>query len=235
MSYKPQKNRTYKLKLAVMKKINVMIVEDQVIFRSGLKLLLADIPELQVIDEAANGKQFLDIIKTTLPDVVLMDIKMSVMDGIEATKAAMKLYPELKVLVISMFGEEEYLVRMLECGIRGFLLKNANEDELKKAILMVNEGKNYFSHELLPALANSFMKKKNYNDEKQSITGKLTKRELEILNYICKGYTNKEIAEACFISHRTAGGHRANLLEKTGCKNTAELVGFGLKYNLISS
>ena len=216
-----------------MRKINIVIVEDQVIFRSGLKLLLGDIPEVQVVDEASNGVEFLEVLKNTMPDVVLMDIQMPLMDGIEATKNAVALYPDIKVLVLSMFGEEEYLVRMLETGIRGFLLKNANEDELRKAIIMVEQGKNYFSHELLPALANSFMKKKTYNDEKQTLIDKLTRRELEVLNLICKGYTNKEIADACFISHRTAGGHRANLLEKTGCKNTAELVAFGIKYNLM--
>jgi DNA-binding NarL/FixJ family response regulator len=217
-----------------MRKISLFVVEDQVIFRSGLKLLLGDIPEVQVLDEASNGIEFLDILKKNRPDVVLMDIQMPVMDGIEATKKAISLYPDLKVLVLSMFGEEEYLVRMLETGIRGFLLKNANEDELRKAIILVDQGKNYFSHELLPALANSFMKKKTFNDEKQNIIAKLTRRELEVLNLICKGFTNKEIADTCFISHRTAGGHRANLLEKTECKNTAELVAFGIKYNLIT-
>jgi DNA-binding NarL/FixJ family response regulator len=216
-----------------MKKINLLIVEDQVIFRSGLMLLLSEIPEVNVIGEAADGKEFLDTIKKTMPDIVLMDIKMPVMDGIESTKAALEMYPDLKVLVLSMFGEEEYLVRMLEAGVRGFLLKNVDEDELRKAILIVDSGKNYFSHELLPALTNSFMKKKTFNDEKQMLMEKLTRRELEVLHYICQGYTNKEIAEACFISPRTAGGHRTNLLEKTDCKNTAELVGYGIKYNLI--
>jgi DNA-binding NarL/FixJ family response regulator len=124
-------------------------------------------------------------------------------------------------------------VRMLESGIRGFLLKNVDEEELRKAILVVSSGKNYFSHELLPALTGSFMKKKSYHDEKQTMLEKLTRRELEVLHYICQGYTNKEIAEACFISPRTAGGHRTNLLDKTDCKNTAELVSYGIKYDLI--
>jgi DNA-binding NarL/FixJ family response regulator len=216
-----------------MEKINVMIVEDQIIFRSGLMLLLSEIPEVNVIGEAADGKEFLDMVKKNRPDIVLMDIKMPVMDGIEATMTAMELYPELKVLVLSMFGEEEYLVRMLEAGVRGFLLKNVDEDELRKALMIVASGKNYFSQELLPSLTNSFMKQKNYKDEKQQLLDKLTRRELEVLHYICQGYTNKEIAEVCFISPRTAGGHRTNLLEKTECKNTAELVGFGIKYNLI--
>jgi DNA-binding NarL/FixJ family response regulator len=215
-----------------MEKIKVIIVEDQSIFRSGLKLLLNEMSEVVIIDEASNGKEFLEILKLHQPDIVLMDIKMPVMDGIEATRLALEQYPELKVLVLSMFGEEEYLIRMLEAGVRGFLLKNVEEFELHKALLMISQGKNYFSNELLPALTGSFMKKKNYEEEKSSMLGKLTKREIEVLEYICKGYTNKEIAEACFISPRTAGGHRTNLLEKTGCRNTAELVGFGIKYNL---
>jgi DNA-binding NarL/FixJ family response regulator len=186
-----------------------------------------------VLDEAANGKDFLDLLNSQQPDIVLMDIKMPVMDGIEATKIALQRFPDLKILVLSMFGEEEYLIRMLEAGVRGFLLKNVEESELHKALLMVAEGKNYFSNELLPALTGSFMKKKNYDEEKTLLTEKLTRREIEVLEYICKGYTNKEIAEACFISPRTAGGHRTNLLEKTGCRNTAELVGFGIKYNLL--
>ncbi len=216
-----------------METINVIIVEDQHIFRSGLKLLLREIPWVNVMDEAQNGKEFLDILKTKTPDIVLMDIKMPVMDGIEATRLALGMQPGIKVLVLSMFGEEEYLIRMLEAGIRGFLLKNVEEEELTKALKMVAEGKNYFSNELLPALTGSFMKKKSFDDERNSVLGKLTRRELEILALICKGFTNNEIAETCFISPRTAGGHRTNLLEKTGCKNTAELVGFGIKYNLL--
>jgi len=215
-----------------MQKINVFIVEDQSIFRGGLKLLLQEMPEINLIGEAANGKEFLDQLKIEKPDIVLMDIKMPVMDGIEATRLALEQYPDLKVLVLSMFGEEEYLIRMLEAGVRGFLLKNTEESELHAALLLVAEGKNYFSNELLPALTGSFMKKKDYHDEKTDIKQKLTRRELEVLGYICKGYTNKEIAEVCFISPRTAGGHRNNLLEKTGCRNTAELVGFGIKYDL---
>lgn len=215
-----------------MNQIDVIIVEDQHIFRSGLKLLLNEIPNVNIVDEASNGKDFLDILKEKQADIVLMDIKMPMMDGIEATKQALALFPELKILVLSMFGEEEYLIRMLEAGIRGFLLKNVEEDELSKALTMISEGKNYFSNELLPALTGSFMKKKSFDEERGSAIDKLTRRELEILEYICKGYTNNEIAEACFISPRTAGGHRTNLLEKTGCKNTAELVGFGIRFNL---
>jgi len=214
-------------------KIKLLIVEDQLIFRNGLKILLKEIPEVEFIGECSNGLEFLEFIEKKMPDVVLMDIKMPMMDGFEATKIATQKYPEIKIVILSMFGEENYLVRMLEAGIKGFLLKNVEEDELRKALFLVSDGKNYFSNELLPALTNSFMKKKNNDEEKTSIIDKLTKRELEIMQLISKGYTNKEIAEFCFISPRTVGGHRTNLLSKTASKNTADLVGFAIKYNLI--
>lgn len=214
-------------------KISIIIVEDQTIFRNGLKLLLNEILQVELIGECSNGLDFLDMLDRKMPDIVLMDIKMPMMDGYEATKRAAERFPNIKVIVLSMYGEEEYLVKMLEAGIKGFLLKNVEEDELKKAIMMVAEGKNYFSNELLPALTNSFKKKKTYDEEKEKLLDKLTRREVEVLQLICKGYTNKEIAEECFISPRTAGGHRTNLLAKTGCKNTADLVSFAIKYNLI--
>jgi DNA-binding NarL/FixJ family response regulator len=217
-----------------MEKIKVMIVEDQIIFRKGLKLVLSDMEQVELMEEADNGKEFLEIIKKTMADVILMDVQMPVMDGVEATKAAVALYPDIKILVISIHGEEENLIRMLEAGARGFLLKNTDEDDLKKAILTVYAGKNYFSNDLLPALTSAYMKKKTYTEEKNDIYEKLTKREIEVLKYICMGYTNKEIAEACFISFRTVGGHRESLLAKTGCRNTAQLVSFGIKYNLIN-
>ena len=203
-----------------MEKIKVMVVEDQLIYRKGISMLLSDIDELELMPDAANGKEFLELIKTAMPDVVLMDIHMPVMDGIEATKTAAELYPGIKILTLSMHGEEEYL-------------KSADEDELKKAILVVNGGKNYFSDDLMPLLTGTLAKKKRIRSDLEEIINSLTKRELEILGHICKGFTSKDIAEVCFISPRTAAGHRTNLLEKTGCKNTAELVAFGIQNNLL--
>jgi DNA-binding NarL/FixJ family response regulator len=217
-----------------MEKIKVMIVEDQIIFRRGLRLSLSVINNIELLEDATNGKEFLNLIKVIMPDVVLMDIKMPLMDGYEASKAAIALYPDIKIIVVSSYGEEESLIHMIEVGVKGFVLKDTDENELNKAIRKVNEGKNYFAQELLPILTSAFMKKRTYLHDKQGIEEKLTKREIEILKYICEGFTNKEIAEICFISPRTASGHRNNLLEKTGCKNTAQLVAFGIKYNMMN-
>lgn len=214
-------------------KIRIAIAEDQQIFRNGLKLLLNENSNITIVGEAANGEEILDLLDKKEVDIVLMDIKMPIMDGIEATQIAIRKFPDLKVIVLSMFGEEEYIVKMLEVGIKGFLLKNVEEEELIKAITIVHDGKNYFSNELLPAITNSFMQKKTSEKEQALMNEKLTKREVEVLQLICKGFTNKEIADSMFISPRTAGGHRSNLLGKTGCKNTADLVGFAIKNNLI--
>jgi DNA-binding NarL/FixJ family response regulator len=118
-----------------MEKIKIMIVEDQIIFRKGLRETLLDVKNVELIEDASDGKEFIEIISKIMPDIVLMDIKMPIMDGIEATKTAVALYPDIKIIILSMHGEEEYLVRMMEAGVRGFLLKTTDHNELKKSHL----------------------------------------------------------------------------------------------------
>ena len=210
-----------------------MIVEDQHIFRKGLILLLKEIPGVEIFGEASNGQEFLDMIKDERPDIVFMDIQMPVMNGIEATKKAIEEYPGLKIVAISMFGEEEYLVSMLEAGIKGFLLKTVEEYELHKAIELVSDNKNYFSDELLPVLTNSLVNRKSRTSgQEPELREELTKREMEVLNLICKGFTIKEIAEQLFISQRTVDGHKANLFRKTGVDSSVKLVTFAIRNNL---
>ncbi len=215
------------------KKLKIMIVEDQHIFRKGLILLLKEIPGVEIFGEASNGQEFLDMIKDERPDIVFMDIQMPVMNGIEATKKAIEEYPGLKIVAISMFGEEEYLVSMLEAGIKGFLLKTVEEYELHKAIELVSDNKNYFSDELLPVLTNSLVNRKSRTSgQEPELREELTKREMEVLNLICKGFTIKEIAEQLFISQRTVDGHKANLFRKTGVDSSVKLVTFAIRNNL---
>ncbi len=214
------------------RKLKIMIVEDQHIFRKGLILLLKEIPGVEIFGEASNGEEFLEMIKGEKPDIVLMDIQMPVMNGIEATQKALELYPGLKVLAISMFGDEEYLVNMLEAGVKGFLLKTIEEYELHKAIELVADNKNYFSDELLPVLTNSLISKKPPTKSEPDLKEELTKREVEVLNLICKGYTIKEIADQLFISQRTVDGHKANLFRKTGVDSSVKLVTFAIKNGL---
>ncbi len=214
-------------------KLKIMIVEDHHIFRKGLHLLLKEMPNVEVSAEATNGKEFLDLLQQDVPDIVFMDVQMPVMNGIEATRLALKEHPDLKIVAISMFGDEEYLVSMLEAGVKGFLLKTVEESELKKALTLVADNKNYFSDELIPTLTNSIVKSRSKEETPApELREDLTKREVEILDLICKGYTIKEISEKLFISQRTVDGHKANLFRKTGVDSSVKLVTFAIRNNL---
>ena len=211
-----------------MKEYRLAIVDDHKMFRSGLRFLLNDIPEIRVVGEASNGLEFLDLAANEIIDIVLMDINMPEMSGLEATCEALKLYPKLKIIVLSMHGEEEYYDQMVEAGVQGFLLKNSGVDDLNAALQAVINGGTYFSQELLVGILNK-KKQKQFQTE----VVKLTQRELEVLRLICEGYCNTDIAEKLFISHRTVDRHRSNLLSKTGCPNSTSLVMYAVKNKII--
>jgi DNA-binding NarL/FixJ family response regulator len=211
-----------------MEENKVIIVDDHKMFRSGLRFLLSNIPNVTVIGEASNGKEFLDMAENETIDIALMDINMPEMNGIDATRIAMEKYPNLKVIVLSMHGEEEYYDQMLDAGVKGFLLKNSDADELIAAIEAVIAGKSYFSQELLVDILDQKRLQKLRTD-----AVKLSTRELEVLKLICDGFSNAEIAEQLFISHRTVDRHRANLLSKTGCKNSTSLVMYAVKNKIV--
>ena len=209
------------------KKIHIHLVDDHSLFREGLKFLLSNCEFISTIHESENGKLFLDHIQTNFPDVVLMDIEMPEMDGISATKQAIAKYPNLKIIALSMYGNENYYTEMIDAGAKGFLLKNSQFEDVQKAILEVNEGNNYFSPEILDAIIKNLYKKKNEKTHTE-----LTEREIEILYNICKGLSNFEIGDILNISKRTVDKHRENLLLKTESKNTAGLVIYAIKNGL---
>jgi len=207
-----------------MKPLDVYLVDDHSLFREGLKFLLSDLDFIQEIYEAENGAQFIEKLKETPADMALLDIEMPVINGIEATMQALRIQPSLKIIALSMYSDESYYSRMIEAGVCGFLLKNSNFAEVKKAIIDVSAGKNYFSLEILQSILTR-MKQKETNQP----NNELTDRETEILFHICKGLSNSEIAEKLTISKRTVDKHRENLLQKTQSKNTANLVIFAIK------
>jgi DNA-binding NarL/FixJ family response regulator len=209
-------------------KKKVIIVEDHAIFREGLKRVILGMEEMELAGEAPNGAIFLEMLKTVKPDVVIMDIQMPVMDGIEAAAEAMQRYPSLKILVLSMFGEEEYVYSMVDKGVTGFVLKTADVKDLERAIRKVSEGQQYYSEEIMGVLVKKF---RSYDAEEKLI---LTGKEHEVLKLLCKGLSNNDIAEKLFLSVRTVEGYRNKLLQKTGSPNVLNLAIYALKNKLVS-
>lgn len=208
-----------------MKKKQIIIVDDHQLFRNGLKFILTEMEDLEVIGEASNGKEFIDLLEFGIPDVVLLDINMPVMSGVEAAKIALQKYPQLNILVLSMFGDSKYYNTMIDTGVKGFILKDVDNRELHDAIIKVTSGGNYFSQELLLNLI---------KDKTSDTSISLTKREKEVLELICKGYSNQQISDELFISQRTVERHRSSLLLKTESKNSISLVVFAIKNKLVS-
>jgi len=202
-------------------------VEDHSVFREGLKRVISDMEDLELVGEAENGSVFLDLLKKQTPDLVLMDIQMPVMDGIEATEKALKLSPGLKILVVSMFGEEEFAYSMVEKGVSGFILKTADVQDFRRAINKVLDGQHYYSEEITGLL----VKKVRQLDTNERIT--LSDKEKEVLRLLCKGFSNNEIADSMFLSVRTVEGYRNKLLQKTGSSNVLNLVIYALRNKLV--
>jgi DNA-binding NarL/FixJ family response regulator len=208
-----------------MDKIKIVIVDDHQMFRDGLKHLLSNIENTELVGEASNGKDFLNLLDLVTPDIVLMDINMPVMDGMEATRQAKIKMPDLKILVLSMYSEEQYYRSMSEVGVNGFILKQSGYDELERAIQSVMKGSCYFSQELL---MNLLHKKTDVSHIH------LSDREQEVLSLICKGYSNNEIADKLFLSIRTIEKYRSDLLLRTHSPNSISLVIYAIKNNLVT-
>jgi len=210
-----------------MKKFTILIVDDHNLFRKGLLLILNEIENIEIIGEASNGLELLNFLEKIVPDIVLIDINMPKLDGISATKKALNLYPDLKIIALSSSDDYENYNMMVEAGVIGFIIKNSDLSELEIGIQKAINGESYFSQQLLQNVAG---KVHSINQKKEL---DISDRELEVLNYICKGMTNQEIGEKLFIHPRTVERHRANLLEKTNSKNSISLVLYAVKNKLV--
>lgn len=217
--------------LQVMKNIRISLIDDHKLFRDGIKLILNAVPNFEVISEHNNGKEFIEEIHSLNPDVVLTDIDMPVMDGEQTTIEIKKLAPHIKVLTMSMHSDEEYYHRMINAGVKGFIIKESSSSELIEAVEKVANNENYFSQELMRRIIYNFSSKEKQVLKNNKI--EISKREIEVLVLICKGLTNIEISEELHISQRTVEGHRSKLLRKTGSRNTTNLIMYAVKNGLV--
>ncbi|WP_302567504.1 response regulator transcription factor, partial [Alistipes indistinctus] len=196
------------------KECKIVVVDDHTLFRNGLRTLLDGIEGFSVIGEASNGVELLELLPGIEPDVILLDIEMPKMNGIVTAEEALKRYPDLKIITLSMYGDEDYYFKMVSLGVKGFILKNSEIKEVAAAIETVVGGGSYFSQELLFNLVSNL--KSTPSSVPEDSPEELSQRESEILLHICRGESNSEIADSLFISKRTVDKHRSNILAKTG-------------------
>jgi len=212
----------------------VIVVDDHNPFRDGLKYVLNQTDNIQVVAEAADGVEFLELIETTFPDVVLMDISMPRMNGIEATQIATGKYANLGIIALTMFDDDKYCSKMLNAGVKGFLLKESSSEELIKAITCVAEGRSYFTDDILTKMLRTYPgpEKNLKNPEKNDFI--LSVPERQVLKLICAGLSNSEISEALSMSLGTVKEVRLGLLTKTNTDNSSNLAVYTIKNKLLS-
>lgn len=210
-----------------MKQIKIAIIDDHDLFREGIRLVIGQIENFEVVFDTSNGYLFLEFLQHSFPDVVLMDISMPLIDGVETTRKAIELQSSINIIALTMFSDITNYTKMINAGVKGFVLKKSTKFELQQAISIVFEGGNYFSQEIIKKLA--FRSNNGFQG-----TDHLTNREIDILNLICRGLTTNEIAEKLFISNKTVETHRSNIFLKTNVRNIAGLIVWAVNNNYFS-
>jgi DNA-binding NarL/FixJ family response regulator len=209
--------------------IRVVIADDLPMFREGMHLLLDKQKELEITGEAGNGKELLDSVRQHRPDVVITDIEMPVMNGIEATKEIKKEFPETGVIALTMYGDDYLIEDMLEAGANGYLLKNTTSEELVTAVKTVHEGHPYFCNATSLRLSKLIAKNKILQDQKKA---DFSEKEIEIIQLICEQYASKEIADKTSLAHRTVEKYRDHIMQKTGSRNVVGIVIYAIKHGI---
>ncbi|MEZ5081941.1 MAG: response regulator transcription factor [Bacteroidales bacterium] len=215
-----------------MTKIKVILVDDHAIVRDGIKSLIS-VEEIEVINEASSAAEFFCLLKTEQPDIAILDISLPDISGIEITKKLSAEFPAIKVIILSMHLNEDFIFNAVKAGAMAYLPKNTNRKELITAILKVAEGEDYFTEPVSNIILKSYIKKAKSNHENELRENALSKRELEILKLFAEGKSNKEIADLLFISCRTVESHKNHIMQKLELKSTVELIKFAIKNNII--
>lgn len=214
--------------------IRLVIADDHEIFRDGLALMLSKQRNLFLAGQAADGLALVELVDQLRPDVILTDIKMPLMDGVEATRKIIRHHAKAKIIALSMFDEENLIIDMLEAGAKGYLLKNADKTEILEAIKTVEQNNNYYCQHTSDRLASLLVKSKfSPRRDNKLKPVEFNHRELEIIRYTCQQYTAQQMAEKLFLSKRTIEGYRTKILEKMNVKNTAGVVIYAMKHHLI--
>lgn len=216
-----------------MNKIKIAVVDDHKLFRKGIVSILGQVEDLEIIFEAENGKEFLNHTLLNQIDVVLLDIQMPEMDGIETTKCLRENKSDIKIIILSMHDEDQFILHLMELGANGYLLKDTDTDEVIAAIRKVQDSGVYFSDFVSRVMYRKMTKTTKPASKIFNYKTDLSEREFQILNLICEGLTTTEIGDKVCISPRTVEGHRLRIMEKLGVNNIAKLVAFAIKNDLV--
>ncbi len=216
-----------------MRKIRVLLADDHTVIRTGLRLVLEQEPDLVVVGEAADGRQAVELADSLSPDVVVMDLGMPNLNGIEASRRITEAHPKIGIVVLSMHSDETYVLRALKAGARGYLLKDSASEDLVRAVRAVSERKSYFSPAVGKMLLEDYMRKLQRSGAEDSYE-LLTPREREILQLIAEGKSNKEIAHQLNLSLYTVETHRAHIMQKLNLQSVPELVLYAVRRGIIS-
>lgn len=208
--------------------IKVLLTDDHLLVRSGIKNILEQASDIKVVAEASNGQEAITAVKLQRPDVVLLDIQMPVMDGIDTCKQLKKTWPDIKILMLTVHEEELYALRLIEAGALGYITKRADIDELHKAVRLVSKGSMYLSDQCKDQIIHQFLQKKGKTD----ILGALSDREIQVFYLIVQGQKTKDIANDLGLSIKTVANHRYHILQKLNLERTVDLISFAHRHNL---
>jgi DNA-binding NarL/FixJ family response regulator len=215
-----------------MEKIKIILVDDHTIVRDGIKALITT-DEMEVINEASNAAAFFGLLKIEVPDIVVLDISLPDISGIEITRRLTKDYPQIKVVILSMHLNEDFIFNAVQAGAMAYVPKNTNRKELVEALQKVAAGEEYFSEPVSNIILKSYIKKAKKEEKNKAAEKTLSKREMEILILFAEGKSNKEIADILFISSRTVESHKNHIMQKLELKSTVELIKFAIRNNII--